>query len=428
MVAAAQRQLPDSTNGTPPYDAMDWQRKANAEDTHLWEVAATWLTNVAADATGNVITATSDTAQVVAIAAYQRPMAFWLVPTVTNQGGVTINIDAVGVKNIFQADGVSTLQAGDLTINKLYKIVYDGTNFRLFSASGGSANIPSVAPDLIVREEQTTNTGGGTATAGAFQARIFNTVVRNALAGASLNGTTGDVTLQAGSYYIEWSAPAFEVGNHLTRLQNITDGTTIETGTSEENATATTITTRSNGSTVLTITSAKAIELQHSFQTTKSTTGLGAPTNLGAKEVYAWLKVWRVGTLASQVNGVPGGAITFPYLIDTSSTADVDPGAGKLRFNNATQNAATVLRVNLSDANLTDETTNLDNLDISTSTSGKGYIRLVQYDDPTKWLLFKLTARATPTGYRNLTVVPVASSAASPFVADKVFFEFTQIG
>src|SRR5476651_1083034 len=44
--------------------------------------------------------------------------------------------------------------------------------------------------------------------------------------------------------------------------------------------------------------------------------------------------------------GVAGGAVTIPYIFDGVSTADTDPGAGKLRLNTsgATQVDATVIR------------------------------------------------------------------------------------
>jgi len=45
----------------------------------------------------------------------------------------------------------------------------------------------------------------------------------------------------------------------------------------------------------------------------------------------------------------------------------------------------------------------------------KGYIRLVQTNNVANWLLFTISAVATPTGYNNITVANVGSSAASPF-------------
>lgn len=66
------------------------------------------------------------------------------------------------------------------------------------------------------------------------------------------------------------------------------------------------------------------------------------------------------------------------------------------------------------DAGGTTVTTILDTFTTSTGTP-KGFIRIVAVGDPTRWILWKYTSTASPTGYRNLTVVPIASSATSPF-------------
>jgi hypothetical protein len=88
--------------------------------------------------------------------------------------------------------------------------------------------------------------------------------VRNASSLASL--ASSQITLPAGTYFVQWSAPANYVGAHLTRLQNITDSTTIETGTSEfcESSTVTLNTNRSFGSAVFTLSTSKAIALSTS--------------------------------------------------------------------------------------------------------------------------------------------------------------------
>ncbi len=118
-----------------------------------------------------------------------------------------------------------------------------------------------------------------------------------------------------------------------------------------------------------------------------------------------------------------GGAYALAYLFD-ATTADADPGPGRLRLSSATQNAATVLRLDVS-AGGVDVSGILDAFDASTSTV-KGSVRLVKVGDPSKWLTFDVTARAAPAGYRNFSVANTGGSAASPFVAGDgvlVFFQ-----
>jgi hypothetical protein len=128
------------------------------------------------------------------------------------------------------------------------------------------------------------------------------------------------------------------------------------------------------------------------------------------------LPIWggEVNATAAAITSMAaGGAFAIPYTF-SSTTTDGDPGAGFLRLSSATQNASTVIRLDLTGADLSTWTSVIDTFDDSTSTV-KGHILLQKSDDTTKWLLFSVTSLASPSGYKNVTVVPVASSAASPF-------------
>jgi len=121
-----------------------------------------------------------------------------------------------------------------------------------------------------------------------------------------------------------------------------------------------------------------------------------------------------------------GGAFAIPYVFDATTT-DADPGAGKLRLSSTTQNAATVMRLDLTSAGQ-DYTTLIDTFDDSSS-AVKGSIRLVKQGDITKWMTFNLTALAMPSGYRNLTVVCTDSSTTSPFTnGDALMLSFQRTG
>lgn len=108
-----------------------------------------------------------------------------------------------------------------------------------------------------------------------------------------------------------------------------------------------------------------------------------------------------------------GSAISIRYLFSTTTT-DSDPGNGNLRLDNATQLSATTIRADLLDTFSTDWTTALDALDDSTS-SIKGFIRLVKESDNSKWILFSVGSVAAPSGYRNITVTEVDGSGVNPF-------------
>ena len=68
------------------------------------------------------------------ITAYATGMEFNLKVNADNTGASTLNVSAVGAKNIKKYDGAGSkidLEAGDLQQDQYYKVVYDGTDFIL---------------------------------------------------------------------------------------------------------------------------------------------------------------------------------------------------------------------------------------------------------------------------------------------------------
>ena len=82
-----------------------------------------------------------------ALTAYAVGQTFKFIVAATNTGAVTINISSLGAKSIVK-NGSTALVAGDLLINSLYQIVYDGTNFQLIGAGSVSAG-KSIAFSII---------------------------------------------------------------------------------------------------------------------------------------------------------------------------------------------------------------------------------------------------------------------------------------
>ena len=240
--------------------------------------------------TGSAITASSDTALVAAITGYARPMAFYYVPTAANPTAATINIDGVGVVNINDKNG-NALIGGEFGIGSAYPLVFDGANFRAITITAGANNVVATAPDIILQDQETSGTSGGTFTSGAYRQRTLNTVVRNIISGASL--ATNQITLPAGTYYAEWRAPALSVAGHQTRLYNFTDSTVLAYGSTAYSPGAATVQTDSHGNTVFTLTSSKAIEVDHRCVATGTTDGFGLAGSFGNIEVYAELRIWK---------------------------------------------------------------------------------------------------------------------------------------
>lgn len=143
---------------------------------------------------------------------------------------------------------------------------------------------------VCIEDQKAQNTDGGTFTSGAWQTRPLNTEVSDSQGLSSL--AANQVTLAAGTYRVRASAPGHQVVRHQARLQNVTAGTTLLTGTSESTATGAINPTRSFIGGPITVAASQALELQHRCSTTMNTSGFGIACNL-TTEVYSRIEFWK---------------------------------------------------------------------------------------------------------------------------------------
>lgn len=154
------------------------------------------------------------------------------------------------------------------------------------------AYVDNLSGDFLhVQDQKTAGIDGGSSVSGSFETRDLNTAVFNGITGASL--ASNQITLPAGTYYIDASAPAFEAGAHRVRWRNVTDGSDVLYGTSEENGSDRIGQTRSFVAGRFTIAGSKAFELQHRVGASQSITGHGQ-ANGWATEIYTDVKIWKV--------------------------------------------------------------------------------------------------------------------------------------
>lgn len=211
------------------------------------------------------------------------------------------NVDLADVNN-------AVLKSGDQTVNGIktfgsFPITPSSaptTDYQVANKKYVDDNTPTLLGALDInnffhaQDQKTSGTASGTATSGSYQTRILNTVVTNTISGASLS--SNQVTLPAGDYYIEASAPAWQTNAHKVKLVNITDVADIAIGTSEYASLAGNSANRAFvSSDKFTLASAKVIQLQHRFATTSATNGLGISSSFGDIEVFADIKIWKVG-------------------------------------------------------------------------------------------------------------------------------------
>jgi len=158
------------------------------------------------------------------------------------------------------------------------------------SADGIIAKTSDVAfvSYAIIADQKSSGTDGGTFTAGSFQHRDLNTILYDPDSIVSLS--SNDFTLQAGSYLVRASAPAFAVDANMCLLRNHTDSTNIQTGTTEDAQGF--AQTRSFVSARFTLSGAKALRITHKCESTRATTGLGSKTGF-TTETYTMVEIFK---------------------------------------------------------------------------------------------------------------------------------------
>ena len=211
--------------------------------------------------------------------------------TINGGTGVITGISVGGLP-----DGVvdsGTLAANSVTSTELATNsvdsaeLIDGAIDASHLASGVGGLYASVA---VISDTKAQDTGGGAATSGAWRTRDLNTEDSDVDGIVSI--ASNQFTLQAGTYTVEFSAPAVDVNYHQANLENTTDSLTYKGSTERAWGTSDQSTTRSMGVAVFTIAGAKVFEIQHRVYATMSY-GFGLAGVSDGVEVYTIVKILK---------------------------------------------------------------------------------------------------------------------------------------
>ena len=177
----------------------------------------------------------------------------------------------------------------------------DGSNGQYMKTDGsgnlsfGTISIPTGGKFVsyaVIADSKAYNVSGGTFTSGDWRTRDLNTEITDEDGIVSIS--SNQFTLQAGSYFLRGSAPAYRVDQHFAKLQNITDATLTITGSVSMGSSSFASTTISLISGRFTISGAKVFEIQHRCITTHSTHGFGINHNIsGFNSIYTLVEIFK---------------------------------------------------------------------------------------------------------------------------------------
>lgn len=139
---------------------------------------------------------------------------------------------------------------------------------------------------ILLVHTEAQNTGGGTATSGAWETPTLNTEVLDDYGRCTL--ASNQFTLAAGKYLVIAIRTIYEIGGGSLRLYNVSDTAVVGTfyGFSANSAAADSVTALMVGVGYVDISTSKTFRLEARPNTTKATSGYGVASNQQA-ETYA---------------------------------------------------------------------------------------------------------------------------------------------
>ena len=147
----------------------------------------------------------------------------------------------------------------------------------------------------IICDQKAYNEHGGAFNSGAWRTRDLNTVISDVNNIVSIS--SNQFTLQAGNYLIEWTAPAYNVTYHLSKLRGITSNSNRGYGTSERTGVSGGDTAQESiGTAYVSLSGAEAFEIQHKCTTDRSL-GFGAgqdSLDSATVSIYTIVKIIKI--------------------------------------------------------------------------------------------------------------------------------------
>ena len=203
------------------------------------------------------------------------------VSTVKVGSGVTISSDG----DIFHT-GVCTATSfsGEIPAASIVGVCTSG-----LTKTGGFGKFASYA---IIADQKATDTAGGSSSTGTFNTRDLNTELADPDSIVTISNN--QFTLQAGSYLIRASAPAYKANRHQILINNVTDSAVAAVGQPEYCGSGESVGNRAFAAGRVTITGAKAFDIRHRVGSAEATYGLGVEANYDLQpNIYTIVEIFK---------------------------------------------------------------------------------------------------------------------------------------
>ena len=145
----------------------------------------------------------------------------------------------------------------------------------------------------VIADVKAQTANGGTSAANDWQDRDLNTEIFDPDGIVSI--ASNQFTLGAGTYIIEFAAPAYKANRHVSQLYDVTNSTAVENGSSEYANSTYNGFGYSRGFARVSITSNTTYKIRHHTATSSTTNGLGV--NSGAASIgstYTQVKIIKL--------------------------------------------------------------------------------------------------------------------------------------
>jgi len=227
-------------------------------------------------------------------------------PTITSPNNLNLNASNVAISTDvtvgrhLDVDGHAEFDnvniAGVTTFSSAINVSSSyGTSGQVLTSQGSGsapqwADVSAISVARIT-DSKASGTDAGGFTSGAWRTRDLTAIEDDPDSIVTLS--SNQFTLGAGTYLIQWSAPAYRVDHHQTRLWDVTGSTDLGKGTSEYMNSSVTAMTRSFGFDIVTLTASNTFEIQHRCATTSTPDGFGRDASLAA-EKYTMVTIFKL--------------------------------------------------------------------------------------------------------------------------------------